>query len=260
MSQPNYTVLLACLALLNAIPLSAHGQTAPPPANVQAPPAAAQPPQYPAPAAAQPQTAAPPAAPTPVPAQPPQQIFVPPGYMLVPMGGPSVADQESRRAQAIQREQEMMNAYREGDPVPAGYRVIQEPRRGLVIAGSIVLGISYGLSVVGAVGADFDDKSGTLMVPVLGPWLMLALGGAKDRSCERIDGMVTISSSNYCGDRSGLRAMLTLDGLTQAAGAIMLTTGFALPRTRLVRNNFEVSLTPMPLARDGYGIGAIGRF
>lgn len=248
MSQLNCAVSLACLALLNAIPVSANGQTAAPPATLEAPPTATQPP-----------TAAPPAAPTPVPVAPQQQLVVPPGYMLVPLAAPPV-DQESRRAQAIQREQEMMNAYREGDPVPAGYRVIQEPRRGLVIAGSIVLGISYGLSVVGAVGADFEDKSGTLMVPVLGPWLMLALGGAKDRSCDSIDGMVTFSSSSYCGDRSGLRAMLTLDGLTQAAGAIMLTTGFALPRTRLVRNNFEVSLTPMSLARDGYGLGAIGKF
>jgi hypothetical protein len=96
------------------------------------------------------------------------------------------------------------------------------------------------------------------MLPVLGPWIMLAMGGAKDRSCNYNE--TVVFSSSYCGDRSGLRAMLTLDGLTQAAGAIMLTTGLAYPRVRLVRSGFQVSLSAVPLARDGYGLGAVGSF
>lgn len=267
MSQLTHSSLLT-FALLNAIALSAQGQTAPPPpaglqppAGVQPPMTAGQPPQYP-PANGVPVPTAGASAPATMPAPiqpqatPNQQFLVPPGYMLVPMA--PAADPEAQRQLALEREREMMEAYQEGDPVPAGYRVVQESRRGLVIAGSIVGGIAYGFSVVGAVGADFEDKSATLMAPVLGPWLMLAMGGAKDRSCDYND--TVVFSSSYCGDRSGLRAALTLDGLTQAAGAIMLTVGLAYPRARLVRQNFQVSLSPMPLARDGYGLGAVGSF
>jgi hypothetical protein len=145
--------------------------------------------------------------------------------------------------------------YEDGDPVPEGYRVVKQARRGLVIAGSIVGGIAYGLSITGATSADFDNKSGSLLVPVLGPWIMLALGGAKDEPCSSA---YYISSS--CGDRSGLRGALVLDGLMQGAGAAMLIAGIAVPRARLVRKDVTVSMLPMTLGKDGYGLGAVGQF
>ncbi|MFC1641580.1 hypothetical protein ACFL5O_02650 [Myxococcota bacterium] len=165
------------------------------------------------------------------------------------------ADEEQRQA----REAEMLDAYQEGDPVPKGYRVVRESRRGLVIAGSIVGGIAWGFSVVAAVGADFDDKSGALMLPVVGPWLMLALGGGKDEACTGNYSYDDITR-NECGDRFGVRAGLALSGLTQAAGAAMLIAGLAFPRTRLVRSNVQLSMAPMSFGKDGYGFGAIGRF
>jgi hypothetical protein len=141
--------------------------------------------------------------------------------------------------------------------VPPGYRAVTQPRRGLVIAGSIVTGVLWGFSVMGAVGDDFNHKSGALLVPVLGPWLMLALGGAKDRPCR-------VSEYSYydsdCGNEAGLRSMLVLDGLGQLAGATMFTLGFALPRTRLVRKDVTLSMTPMPVGNFGYGLGAVGTF
>ena len=48
-----------------------------------------------------------------------------------------------------------------------------------------------------------------------------------------------------------------LDGLVQTAGAMMFVSGFAFPRTRLVRQDVTLSLLPTTLGRDGYGIGAI---
>jgi hypothetical protein len=144
--------------------------------------------------------------------------------------------------------------YEEGEPIPTGYRVVKQSRRGLVIAGSIVGGIGYGFAVLGATGDDFNHKSGALLVPVLGPWLMMALGGAKDEACN----------SNYtydnCGSRSGLRTALVLDGMMQAAGAAMLIVGIAVPKTRLIRKDVTVSMLPMPLGKDGYGLGAVGQF
>jgi len=83
---------------------------------------------------------------------------------------------------------------------------------------------------------------------------MLVAGGAKDRSCDA-------SASDFCsGSRSDLRAVLTLDGLVQTAGAAMFIASIMLPRKRLVREDITVSLAPSPMGRDGYGLGAIGTF
>jgi hypothetical protein len=185
----------------------------------------------------------------------------PPGYMLVPIN-----DQAPETRYDVQYPQArgalppgMELPYEDGDAVPAGYRLRHQPRRGLLIAGSIVTGVPWVFSVTGAVGNDFEDKSGFLLVPAIGPWLMLAAGGAKDEACpERVTGEDYV----YCGsaNRSGLRAMLVLDGLAQTAGAVMFTLGIAYPRKRLVRSDVTVSVLPAPVGRDGYGLGAIGTF
>ncbi len=102
-----------------------------------------------------------------------------------------------------------------------------------------------------ATGADFDNKSGFLLVPALGPWLSLLAGAGKNRDC----------GSEFCNaDRSGLRAMLVLDGLVQSAGAAMFILGIAVPRKRLVREDVTLGLVPTTLGRDGYGLGAVGTF
>jgi hypothetical protein len=142
--------------------------------------------------------------------------------------------------------------YEEGDPIPQGYRLIEQKRRGLIIGGSIVTGVPWALSLTAATSSNFDNKSGFLVVPVLGPWLMLLAGGAKDGEC---------GSDDFCsGDKSGTRAVLVLDGLAQTAGAVMFVAGIAIPRKRLVRADVTVGVTPTPLGRDGYGLSAVGTF
>jgi hypothetical protein len=242
-------VCLSCYSAL-AVAQAAAGQPAAAP--VAAAPAVATAPAV-APAPAPPSAVAPLA-----PAAAPVAV-VPPGYALVPIdnGAQTRYDVEYPQNQgALPPGMEL--PYEEGQPVPPGYRVVKQSRRGLVIAGSIVGGISYGFSIMGAVEDDFNHSSGALLVPVLGPWIMLAAGGAKN-------GCTASSTStydySYCDpDKSSLRAMLVLDGLTQAAGAAMFTIGLAYPRTRLVRNDVTVSMAPMPFGRDGYGIGAVGQF
>jgi hypothetical protein len=147
-------------------------------------------------------------------------------------------------------------AYVPSQPIPAGYHVEEQVRKGLVIAGSVTLGVSWVFSATAAVGDDFNHKTGFLMIPALGPWLMLAAGGASDDcNTDSLD-----SSYEYCHNKSDVRAWLFLDGIAQTAGAIMLATGIGYPRKRLVRNDFAVSFAPTPLSRDGFGLGAIGTF
>jgi len=141
--------------------------------------------------------------------------------------------------------------YEDGDRIPPGYKLRSTPRRGLVISGAIITGVFWMISVTTAVGNDYDDKTGYLLVPGIGPWLTLMAGGGKNRQC----------STDFCNaDRSGVRALLTLDGLIQTTGAAMFAAGFAFPRKRLVREDVTVSFAPTPMGLRGYGLGAIGTF
>jgi hypothetical protein len=199
--------------------------------------------QEPAPAAAAPSVA------------PAPQPTVPPGYMLVP--APS---EDARTRYDVQYPQArgalppgMELPYEEGDQIPAGYRLRHQPRRGLIIAGAVLTGTFWTLSMTGAAEDNFDHKSGFLVLPVLGPWLMLAAGGARDRDCETSD-------SGHCGDEPATRALLVLDGLVQTAGAAMLISGIAFPRKRLVRSDVTIGLAPSPVGEHGYGATAVGTF
>jgi len=182
-------------------------------------------------------------------------VTVPPGYMLVPIPDPSQQTrydvQYPQAKGALPPGMEL--PYEEGDPIPAGYRLRKQPRRGLIITGSILTGVPWALSVTAAVGADFDNKTGFLLVPALGPWLTLLAGGGKDDDCA--------TSSDFCsGDNSGLRAVLVLDGLVQTTGAVLLVAGIAIPRQRLVRQDVTVGIVPALVGNDGYGLGAVGTF
>jgi hypothetical protein len=172
-----------------------------------------------------------------VPPPSPASVTVPPGYKLVPVS-------EGQRGEV---------PYEDGEPIPAGYQLRREARRGPVIAGSIVMGVPWMLSVTGASADDFENKSGFLLLPGVGPWLMLLAGGAKDTNCE--------PSRDFCSsDNSGLRGVLVLDGLMQSTGAILLTIGLLYPREHLVPKPLGVSFVPARLGEHGYGLGAVGTF
>jgi hypothetical protein len=184
-------------------------------------------------------------------------IVVPQGYALVPINGAGQTQYQVEYPQAQGALPPGMELpYESGDPVPEGYRVATQSRRGLVIAGSVVGGIAWGLSITSAVEANFDHKSGWLVAPVIGPWMMLAAGGAKDRCTY------STYDSGYCykEDNSFLRSVLVLDGMAQLAAAAMLTFGVGYPTKRLVRKDVTVAMSPVHLGKDGFGVAATGQF
>lgn len=203
--------------------------------------------------------------PTPVTAEPaatppaagatPATTAVPPGYKLVKADEPDASTrydvQYPQRRGALPPGMEL--PYEEGDPIPPGYRLREQNRRGLIIAGSIVTGIPWMISLTAATGADFDNKSGYLVVPGIGPWLMLLAGGGSDRDCGSNEFSICEES------RAGLRAALVLDGLVQSAGAAMFISGFVFPRKRLVRQDVTIGFAPT-VAPGAYGLGAVGTF
>jgi hypothetical protein len=132
--------------------------------------------------------------------------------------------------------------WREGEPVPDGYRPVRRANRSLVMAGAITFGSVYVTTgLAGAIAADAGARgSGTLLVPVLGPFIMAGLQGS--------------ATGGF---------MLVLDGLAQAAGVTMFAVGLAQPRAKLVRvelGKVEVTPVPMTFGPSSAGLGFVGRF
>ncbi len=224
-----------CLIIAAAAPAAAQTPAAPSAAPV-APTAA------PAAAAPAPAPAAPPPAPYAYPPPPPGYAYAyppPPGYGAYPP--PTLRAPES--------------VPYHGGPVPAGYHVEERAQRGLIIGGTLVLGIPWVLGVTIASGYDFSNQSGWLIVPALGPWITLA-SRHKDVNCDFVG-----TSGVNCSEDNSVRTVLILDGLTQAAGAIMLVYGLASPKKVMARD-FVGSLhfTPAPMGKLGYGGVLTGQF
>ena len=146
--------------------------------------------------------------------------------------------------------------YREGDPIPPGYRLEETVRKGPIIAGAIVLGVPYviGLSVASQRG--FENESHWLAVPGLGPWMTLAArdGCDDDRSSNDEDDDL----ADCVGDVL-LGTVLTLDGLMQATGSVLLIVGLTSKKEVLVREDLALTVRPIRIGR-GHGLGISGTF
>ncbi len=144
--------------------------------------------------------------------------------------------------------------YQQGAPIPPGYQLRSKPRLGLVVTGAALGGAAYGFAVLGAVDTAFEDKSGFLPIPLAGPWLMLAAGGARDKRCPPDDAQ--------CEDENNQmeRVVLVLDGLAQATGVALLAAGFAFPRKRLELSGLDVRVLPTAFGWHGYGAAVVGAF
>lgn len=259
-SRLRSAVFMGLLSGVVAHPARAQSATADAATTAPSSPAPAPPtpaPSLPTPAPSPPSAATVAPASTAAPAAPPA---IPPGYMLVPIpAAPPAADtrydvQYPQSRGALPPGMEL--PYEDGDPIPPGYRVVKQKRRGLIIAGSIVTGVPWVLGVTAAAGNDFRDNTGLLLIPVLGPWALLATDTARDGSCSS-----TSTTAEVCtAGKAGVRGVLVLDGIVQLAGGTMFAAGMFFPRLRLVRKDVTVSVVPTSFGHGGYGLGAAGRF
>jgi hypothetical protein len=148
--------------------------------------------------------------------------------------------------------------------VPAGFHVEERPRKGLIIAGAVVLGVPWALGLTFTAGASpsFQNQTGWLVVPALGPWITLATR-TKSRNCSSYSSGDSLCTSFNDADDSAARTLLILDGLTQAAGTIMLIVGLASPKKVISRDfvgSLHLNVTPAPVGRTGYGGMLSGQF
>jgi hypothetical protein len=119
------------------------------------------------------------------------------------------------------------------------------PNRPLLVTGFVVLGASYGASVIAAAVSDrkSDDK---LYYPVAGPWMSL-----HDRDCN----------AEHCGNETLGTVLLVGSGVLQGIGALSIVMSLFIPETtthhwNLIGDENHPNLAVIPIA--GYGeLGAL---
>ena len=246
-----------------------HGSTAQP--------ATPSPPTQPAPAqpGAQPYYAPPGA-------YPPPGTYYPPGAYPQPYYAPYLFPYPQpyyAPAPPVDTRPSVMD-YDPSKPIPEGYRLESSSRKGMVVPGGILFGISYGISLMVAAstsesstyysssysssssGVPFDNNM--LYYPVVGPWL--ALGTLHDQvDCSRYSTSSYSSAYYDCTDQNSeigmWRFMLIMGGLTQTVGAALVLLGVTVRSQQLVlTDNVRASLVPARIGRSGHGLALVGSF
>ena len=164
--------------------------------------------------------------------------------------------------------------YQPGQPIPPGYRVVSRPHRALVTSGSILLGISYTISIF--VAASRTEASSTaesyhqvpydprwLYMPVIGPLVALATT-LKSHDCRN-----SYYASSYfygqcesaAGNLDSWRVFLVMDAIVQGAAAAYAVYGIKWRWHQLVlTDDVQVQVLPVPMGRTGEGLALVGRF
>ncbi len=140
-------------------------------------------------------------------------------------------------------------------PTPTGYDEVSEPRVGLIVGGSVLLGVAYGVPLSIVAAAEFPNETDWMAVPVVGNWITIArmrFGSCSNRRFVEED---CDDSAERAGDVLGAVA-LGFTGVMQAGGLAMIITGAAAQKTRLVPT---FGVAPMPV-RSGAGLMMSGSF
>jgi hypothetical protein len=153
--------------------------------------------------------------------------------------------------------------YRKGLPVPDGYRVVRRSATGLLVGGGLTFVAAYGAGLALAAGESFENGSGYLAIPVIGPWA--AIGG---RSFKCIAPVATTAqaaqkATNKCVaaafDEVTTVVFLTADGLIQATGAVLFLVGLGSGYEELVREDLpKTAVTVLP--EGGMAFSVSGAF
>ena len=127
----------------------------------------------------------------------------------------------------------------------------------MIIGGALTLGVPWMLGVTIASTDNFSNQSGWLVIPTLGPWITLATRNKE--TCSYYNS--SSGTSSNCYEDNSMRTVLILDGLTQAAGTIMLIAGLSSSKKVIVRDFVSnLHFTPAPIGKLGYGGVLSGQF
>jgi hypothetical protein len=127
---------------------------------------------------------------------------------------------------------------------PRGYHLEENPRKGLVVSGAVVLGTTYFLSaMIGISSGNKDDR--WLMLPIFGPFFDIA--ARNEHGC----GTGSTASTAACEVFDPvIKFYLAFDGIAQTAGAVLLATGFIFPKKEFVSDTYYGTRTSTPLVAN----------
>jgi hypothetical protein len=126
----------------------------------------------------------------------------------------------------------------QGEPVPPGYHVEERTRRGAILAGALMAGITYAVNILIAGLAEGRQDYEWLYVPVIGGWVWMA---------------------DQCNTNEGGCSFLVLHNVTHTAGVVLLVYGLAAKRTLLVRNDLGLTIAPTRIG-SAPGLAVRGEF
>jgi hypothetical protein len=151
--------------------------------------------------------------------------------------------------------------YREGLPIPPGYRVEHRSANGLIAGGLVTLIVAYGSALAVGLGDGFKDGTGWTVIPVIGPWAAI---GARSFRCDN-DPLKANDCVNNAFSEVQTIAILSGDAVIQATGAVLFFAGLGSGHDELVRSDLELGsvtlrVTPRAVGPSGFGLGFDGRF
>lgn len=137
--------------------------------------------------------------------------------------------------------------WKEGEPVPAGYRVERSSGAAMRVGGvvALTLGWSQGALIGGALATE-SPLALVTFVPVVGPFVEA--------------GIFTHQHRDDVGPGVALVDMgLLISGFVQTAGLVLVLVGARPPTVELVRER-AVEARVVPMMLGGAGVGVVGRF
>ena len=211
---------------------------APRPAATAATPRAAPVPPHPAPT---------PPRPAPAPQQPPPVVVVTPPARTLP--GAPAADV---RAPVL--------PYYEGMPVPPGYTVVKRQATGIIAGGAIGLAASYATAVIFGAAQGFDNASGWLAAPVIGPWL--AITERNYGTCKTANVQEARACVNQAVHEVQYITFVAVDGVFQMATGFLLLAGLMSSKDELIRQDLvpKVSFVVPAAGQRQWALSVQGRF
>jgi hypothetical protein len=136
----------------------------------------------------------------------------------------------------------------------AHYHPGRAVRGNLILAGTIVVGVAYGLGVIVAADSGFRGSSSALLVPVAGP---IIAADAVTRSRNQC-GFTPYSGVRDCNS-SFLPIFLIGDAVVQGTGVLLIAAGIIF-RDRVWVRNAGLTLVPTFGAANGPRVGVVGTF
>jgi hypothetical protein len=108
---------------------------------------------------------------------------------------------------------------------PPGYRLESHSNTGLVVGGAVTFGVGYAVAAGYALSHSFDDGTGWLMAPVIGPWVAI---GRREFDCS-VKGANPLAEAEHCQQvtqrETRVVSLFAALGLAQGLGAALLVIG-----------------------------------